>query len=104
MASYVIDNQAAEIPFEGKQTGAERIVRNCKNLIMCLVGEVPFDRWRGFDVRFLEINLVDLNRQIVKELDRVMLWEPRAEVVEAYAQPDGMGGVLVKCVVEVAEE
>ena len=49
MAQYIIDNQPAEIGFEIRNDNRSRILQNCKNLLMTRMGEVPYDRYRGFD-------------------------------------------------------
>ncbi len=48
MARYEITNEQKPIEFEGLGE-VKRIVQNCKNLLMTRLGEVPFDRLRGFN-------------------------------------------------------
>ena len=47
MAQYQIDNVAAPINFQESDI-VLRTLQNAKNLLMCQMGEVPYDRYRGF--------------------------------------------------------
>ena len=82
MAEYVIDNVASPIDFQGTNM-LKRTLQNAKNLLMCRIGEVPFDRYRGFDTKLFELPAVEFNDELMPELDRLMMWEPDAEVVSA---------------------
>ena len=103
MAQYEITNIPAEIDFENSDDFVRRTVQNAKNLLMCRMGEVPFDRQRGLDPALFDLPLDEMRAALLPELDRVMLWEPDAEVVRAEANlVDGV--TVIRCVVEVSEE
>lgn len=101
MARYIITNQQEAIDFENSDDPVTRTIQNAKNLLMTQMGEVPYDRLRGFDPALYHLPLKDMQQALLPELDRVMLWEPDAEVVEASALPDANGEILIKCVIEV---
>jgi len=48
VAQYMIDNVAAPIDFQESDI-LQRTLQNAKSLLMCKMGEVPYDRARGFD-------------------------------------------------------
>lgn len=50
---------------------------------MCRMGEVPYDRFRGFDNGLYDLPTSRFEEELVQELDRVMMEEPDAEVVDA---------------------
>ena len=102
MARYEINNAPTPILF-GAKGHVERTLQNAKNLIMTAMGEVPYDRLRGFDTTMTDLPMPALNEQLAQEIDRVLAWEPDAELVRAQATPDGEGGVLIRCVIEIRE-
>lgn len=104
MALYEITNEALRIDFEGCTTEVQRTLQNAKNLIMCRMGEVPFDRMRGFDPALFDLPPDEFGAQLIPELDRVLLWEPDANVVSASFKYDENGEVHIRCVVDVKEE
>ena len=55
MAHYQIDNMAYPINWEEKDP-IQRTLQNAKNLLMCHMGEVPYDRYRGFDPALFDPN------------------------------------------------
>ena len=75
MAQYQIDNIASPINFQEDDI-ILRTLQNAKNLLMCRMGEVPYDRYRGFDPALYELPLDELRAELLPELDRVMMWEP----------------------------
>lgn len=100
MAQYLITNQPGPVDFEeGRE--AERILQNCKNLIMTRMGEVPYDRMRGLNPAVWDMPMEELNTQILPEVDRVLAWEPRAKAVSASAGMDRNGETVISVVVEV---
>jgi len=101
MAQYEINNLPAPIDFECGNELIRRTLQNAKNLLMCRRGEVPYDRQRGFDPALFDLPLEEMNLRLLRELDRVMLWEPDVEVVSASAQRTEEG-VVIRCVVEIA--
>ena len=99
---YTIDN----LPVEGGVNFAEdtfvgRTLQNAKNLLMTKMGEVPYDRFRGFNQRIYDLPLPELKTELLPELDRVMMWEPDVEVVEADAFIDDDGATVIEVVLEI---
>ena len=101
MARYIIDNQPAPIEFEIGDDIIARTVQNAKNLLMTQMGEVPYDRLRGFDPALYHMPLNDMRNALLPELDRVMLWEPDVEVVSATAEPDENGEIVITVEIDV---
>jgi len=107
-ARYIITNAPEEIGFEIDREEANsaeiRAVQNAKNLIMTRMGEIPYDRQRGFDTSLYDLPMGEMQGILMEELDRVMLWEPYVEVVEAEilrTEEDGM--VIFQVTIEVAD-
>lgn len=103
MALYEITSEEMPLDFEStmEKNMLERTIRNAKNLLMCRRGEVPFDRQRGLDTAIFDMPFDQANGLITQELDRVMLWEPDAEVAEAWLERDEKGETIVHCVLEI---
>ena len=78
MAQYQITNQPSPIDFECNDDIILRTIQNAKNLLMCKMGEIPYDRYRGFDPALYDLPIQDFQEALLPELDRVMLWEPDA--------------------------
>ena len=100
MARYVIDNAPFPIDFQGDDF-VQRTLQNAKNLLMCHMGEVPYDRYRGFDVSLYDLPMEKLNSELLPELDRCMMWEPDVEVVEADARLMEDGSIYIQVILEV---
>lgn len=100
MAQYQIDNIAAPIDFQ-EQNMIQRTLQNAKNLLMCRMGEVPYDRCRGFDPALYDLPIERLREELLPELDRLMIWEPDVEVVDAEATLLKDGQVYIKAILEV---
>lgn len=100
MAQYLITNQETPIDWKAEQD-TQRILQNCKNLIMTRMGEVPYDRMRGLNPAIWDMPMKELNTQILPETDRVLAWEPRAKAVSASAGLDRNGETVISVVVEV---
>ena len=100
MAQYQIDNIASPINFQEDDI-ILRTLQNAKNLLMCRMGEVPYDRYRGFDPALYELPIDELQVELLPELDRVMMWEPDVEVVDAEATLLESGEVYIKVIIEV---
>ena len=100
MAEYKIDNIPAPIDFQEDDI-IGRTIQNAKNLLMCRIGEVPYDRLRGFDQALFDLPLPLLQNELVPELDRVMMWEPDVEVVDATASLMDDGGVYILATIDV---
>ena len=100
MAQYQIDNVASPIDFQGRNLLA-RTVQNAKNLLMCRMGEVPYDRYRGFDARLFELPMDQFRSELLPELDRLMTYEPDVEVITAEATMLDNGQVYIRVMLEV---
>ena len=104
MAQYEIDNLPTPIDFS-EGDFISRTLRNAKNLLMCRLGEVPFDRCRGFNGVLFDLPIEQLREELLPELDRCMLWEPDVEVVDATAEllPDGSTHITVVVEIDIDE-
>lgn len=100
MAKYQIDNIQSPIDFQESDI-VKRTLQNAKNLLMCHMGEVPYDRYRGFDPALFDLPIGELRNKLLPELDRVMMWEPDVEVLEAEATLLEGGGVYIKVILEL---
>jgi hypothetical protein len=100
MAKYQIDNIPSPIDFQESDI-VTRTLQNAKNLLLCHKGEVPYDRYRGFDPALYDLPIDELRTELLPELDRVMMWEPDVEVVEAEATLLGDGSVYIKVILEL---
>lgn len=101
MARYTIDNRPAAINFECNDDILMRTLQNCKNLLMCQMGEVPYDRMRGLNPAIFDLPMDKANEEITQEMDRVMGWEPDAEVVSASMSLDENGDTIIEVVLEI---
>lgn len=102
MARYEITNEQKPIEFEGLGE-VKRIVQNCKNLLMTRLGEVPFDRLRGFNWALFDLPAEEFRTRLLPEVDRVLLWEPRAEAVYAEFWLNEKMETVIRVIVEVEE-
>lgn len=100
MAQFQIDNIRSPIDFQEDDL-VKRTLQNAKNLLMCRMGEVPYDRYRGFDPELLDLPIDKMREELLPELDRCMMWEPDVEVVDAEATILDGGGVYIKVIVEI---
>lgn len=103
MAQYQIDNLPSPINFQNDDF-ILRTLQNAKNLLMCRMGEVPFDRYRGFNPALFDLPIDEFDELLVQELDRVMMWEPDVEVVEAEASLLDDGSVYIQVTIEIEDE
>ena len=104
MARYVIDNRAEPIQMELRDNPRARVLQNCKNLLMTQMGEVPYDRQRGFDPALYHLTMEQMKAALLPELDRMLRWEPNAELISGRAQliPES-GEVLIEMTVNVGD-
>lgn len=100
MAQYQIDNIPSPIDFQESDI-IKRTLQNAKNLLMCRLGEVPYDRCRGFDPELFDHPIETLREELLPELDRVMSWEFDVEVVDAEATLLDNGQVYIKVILEI---
>lgn len=103
MAIYEITNQPGAVDFEAREF-VPRTVQNAKNLLMTRMGEVPYDRLRGFDGSLYDLPITEFQARLLPEIDRVLLWEPDAEAVSARCERLPGGEVLIHAVISVREE
>lgn len=101
MAIYEINNLPAPVRFGGTNATLERTLQNAKNLLMTRKGEVPYDRLRGFDQALYDLPIVKFREALLPELDRVMMWEPDAEVAYAECDADRRGNVVIRVGLEI---
>jgi len=101
MALYMIDNKPTPIDFECNDDFLRRTLQNAKNLLMCRMGEVPYDRRRGINPALFELGLGEMNRQLLPEVDRVLGWEPDVKAVSAAATRNENGETVITVTVEV---
>lgn len=104
MARYQIDNRSSKIDFECNDDVLKRTIQNCKNLLMTKMGEIPYDRYRGLDPALFDLPIHHMNRELAPELDRVLMWEPDAELVDASAAIDADGNCVITMIVEIDVE
>ena len=101
MAIYQVNNLDSPINFGSTDT--DRILQNVKNLIMCRMGEVPYDRYRGFDQSLFDLPEQKIREELIPELDRCLMWEPRAEIVDAKIELLNNTAAYITVDVEIAE-
>lgn len=101
MAMYTIDTRKSPINFESNNDILQRTLQNVKNLLMCRMGEVPYDRMRGINPALFDMPINKVNEQLMPEIDRVLGWEPDAEAVSAVAAQDENSDTVITVVVEV---
>ncbi len=106
MALYEITSQDLPLDFECtmEKSMTERTIRNAKNLLMLRMGEVAYDQMRGLNPAIFDIPFPQAQEIIVAECDRVMLWEPDAEVQSAWLERDEEGETVVHCIIDVSFE
>lgn len=100
MAQFQIDNLPSPINFQ-ETDYVQRTLQNAKNLLMLRMGELPYDRYRGFDVSLYDLPIDSFRDALMPELDRVMMWEPDVEVVDAEASIMDNGGIHIKVILEI---
>lgn len=94
MPYFKLDNIPGEIEFQ-ESDPLRRALQNAKNLIMCRMGEVPYDRYRGFNPRIFDLPIEEFRQELMPELNRLMMWEPDISVVNAEANLDENGEVYI---------
>ena len=102
MARYRIDTIPAPIDFQATDP-VRRTLQNAKNLLMTRMGEIPYDRFRGLDPRIFDLPAALMQERLMQEVDRVLMWEPDAEAVEAGFEMVGYGEVVIWVIIEVKE-
>lgn len=100
MAQFEIDNTPSPIDFQESDI-ITRTLQNAKNLLMCRMGEVPYDRYRGFDQSLYDLPIDEMEAELLPELDRVMMWEPDVEVVDAEATLTEDGNTYIRAILEI---
>jgi hypothetical protein len=103
MAQYEITTETRPILWES--VGLERVLQNCRNLMLLQAGEVPYGRWRGIDPALFHMTREETNYSLVPELDRVMQAEPRVQVADGWCEMrDTDGTAVYHCVVNIGED
>ena len=101
MAKYQIDNIPSPIAFEAGNEMIRRTLQNAKNLLMTHMGDVPYDRLRGLDQSIFDLPIRAMREALLPELDRVMLWEPDAEVEDANCTLDENGKAIIEVTLSI---
>lgn len=101
MARYTINNRPAPIEFEAGSDMTHRTLQNARNLLMTRMGEIPYDRYRGFDPSLYDLPLPVMQEKLLPELDRIMMWEPDVEVVDGQCAMDENGEIILTVTLEV---
>lgn len=73
MAQYEIDNVAVPIDFQESDI-IQRTLQNAKNLLMCEMGEVPYDRYRGLDTSLFDLPFEEFTAKLAVYLIALMLF------------------------------
>lgn len=102
MSAYVVDTVDGAISFECRDT-VSRVLQNVKNLLMTRRGECCFDRQRGLDPALFDLPEIEMRQRLMPEIDRVLLWEPRADAARAEVYRDANGTVRLRVTVEIEE-
>ncbi len=103
MARYLIDNRPEPIDF-GAESGLPRVIQNCKNLLMCRTGEVPYDRNRGLNAKLLEKPVGYLNARLLPELERTLaLAGGGAALAGGRAYLDEDGETIIEAVIQLPD-
>ena len=100
MARYQIDNVASPIDFQAADE-TRRTLQNCKNLLMCRLGEVPYLRLMGFDATLYDLPMNELRQRLKTEITRIMRWEPDCDVIDAEATLLDSGTVLIRVILDI---
>ena len=100
MAQYQIDNIPSPINFQQDDL-ILRTLQNAKNLLMCRMWEVPYERFCGLDPSIFDLPIDQMRTELLPELDRVMIYEPDVQVVDAEATLLEDGSTYIKVIVEV---
>lgn len=103
MARYEVTNEVKDIDFEGTDE-VKRILQNAQNLLRTRLGEVPFDRLRGFDQSLFDLPAEKFRERLMPEVDRVLLWEPRAAAVDADFWLNENMETIIRVIVEIEED
>lgn len=101
MARYMIDNIPSPIDFSSSDA-VGRTLQNAKNLLMCRMFEVPFDRYRGLDPEIFDLPAGEMQAELMPELDRLMTYEPDVEVAEAEAVLLEDGSTYIRVVLDLS--
>lgn len=101
LAQYYIDNLPAPIDFQ-EDNIIQRTLQNAKNLLMCSMGEVPYDRSRGLDPALFDMTYDDMMDELLPELDRLMIYEPDVAVVDAIADRLPDNSTYIRCTLEIS--
>lgn len=101
MAQYVITNERTGVDWECETGTVQRILQNCRNLLITKMGEIPYDRYRGIDMRIIDKPLTEVRDMIEAECDRLMLYEKRAKVISASAYVRDHHDLVVRVIIDI---
>lgn len=65
------------------------------------MGEVPYDRYRGFDPAYYNMPLPELKEKLLPELTGSCCGRPDVEVVDADCALEANGEVIITVTIEV---
>ena len=101
MAQYQITNRPAPIDFECNNDIILRTVQNAKNLLMCRMGEVPYDRYRTPDVesRYFAAQGRYSYFALPGRYNNMSL--PDVEIVDGECAMDENGDIIITATIEV---
>ena len=103
MAQYIIDNVQSPIDFQ-ETDALKRTLQNAKNLLMCKMGEVPYDRLLGFNPALFDLPWEDMLDELLPELDRVMAAQNGISVEDAEASRLEDGSAYIRVTIEIEED
>lgn len=104
MAQYIINDLPGDISWECSNDFIARTLQNAKNLLMCRMGEVPYQRNRGINPAIYDMPPAESASYLYNEVRRVMEWEPDVEdVVSAEFKFKNDGTCYISAVVEINE-
>lgn len=104
MAIYEINNIPGPIDFECNDNLLKRTLQNAKNLLVLHMGELPYDRLRGFDRGLYHLPVQRMQEQLFDEVQRAMLWEPDVQVRQVEAVPLEDGEYYITAQLEISFE
>lgn len=103
MVLYIVTNEQEPINFR-PESEIERVLQNVKNLLRCKMGEVPFDRGRGYDPTIMDVPRTEVDGPMLREIDRVLQWEPRVRMVRTETEALEDGETLIRVTLDVNTE
>ncbi len=103
MARYIIDNRPLPLTFDIGDDDTARTIRNAKNIIMTMQGEIPYNRWCGLDAELFNMPITEMNERLIEAVDEALEFEPDAEAVDARVWLDMNGETVIEVTIDVNE-